>query len=89
MLDGPEDFFEKFKNSDLLTVNFTNIPDEEFYNLLIKANKELIFDYYEHTNGDMAQAQGMIDNFYNLYFKEETKFRGARHFESKKYYKNV
>ena len=87
LLDGPEDFFEKFKNSDLLTVNFTNIPDEEFYKLLFEANKKLIFDYYEHTNGDMAQAQGMINDFENLYFKGDVKFRGARHFESKKYKK--
>lgn len=89
LLTGPEDFFEKFKNSDLLTVNFTKIPDEKFYKLLIEANKELIFDFYEHTNGDMVQAQRMIDNFNNLYFKGEMKFRGARHFESKKYKKAV
>ncbi|HIJ79503.1 MAG: B12-binding domain-containing radical SAM protein [Desulfobulbaceae bacterium] len=89
LLAGPADFFEKFSNSDLLTVNFTNIPDEEFYKLLIEANKELIFDYFEHTNGDMDKAQGMVDNFNNLYFKGEVKFRGARHFESKKYKKAV
>ncbi len=85
LLAGPEDFFDKFENSDLLTVNYTNIPDEEFYKLLFEANKELIFDYYEHTNGDLIQAQRMINNFYNLYFKGEVKFRGARHFESKKF----
>lgn len=84
LLQGPDDFFEKFKNSDLLTVNFTDIPDKEFYSLLLNANKELIFDYYQHTNGDMVQAQRMIDNFQNLYFGGEVKFRGARHFERKK-----
>jgi anaerobic magnesium-protoporphyrin IX monomethyl ester cyclase len=89
MLTGPEDFFEKFKNSDLLTVNFTQLPDDEFYRLLFEANKELIIDYYQHTGGDMLQAQRMIDNFYNLYFKGVTKFRGARHFESKKFKKAV
>ena len=88
-LSGPDDFFEKFKNSDLLTVNYTNLPDNEFYTLLLAANKELIFDYYEHTNGDMVQAQKMIDNFSNLYFKGEVKFRGARHFESKKMKKAI
>ncbi|MBU0728811.1 MAG: B12-binding domain-containing radical SAM protein [Proteobacteria bacterium] len=89
LLAGPEDFFNKFKNSDLLTVNYTSIPDQEFYTLLLAANKELILDYYQHTNGDMVQAQRMIDNFENLYFKGEVKFRGARHFESKKFKKAV
>ena len=88
-LKGPEDFFKKFRNSDLLTVNYTALPDDEFYRLLFEANKELIIDYYNHTNGDMAQAQAMIDSFYNLYFKGEVRFRGARHFESKKYKKAV
>lgn len=79
-LSGPEDFFNKFKNSDLLTVNFTEIPEDRFYKLLFEANKELIIDYYIHTTKDMDSANKLINNFYNLYFKGYTKFRGARHF---------
>ncbi len=84
LLTGPKDFFEKIKNSDLLTVNFTDIPNDKFYNMLFEANKELILDHYNHTDGDMEEADKMIENFYNLYFKGDVKFRGARHFERKK-----
>ncbi len=83
LLSGPEDFFEKFKNSDLLTVNFTDIPDDDFYKLLFEANKELILDHYKHSEMNLEEANQMIDNFYNLYFKGFIKFRGARHFERK------
>jgi len=83
LLSDANDFFEKFKNSDLLTVNFTDIPDNKFYKMLFEANKELILDYYTHTTGDMEEADGMINDFYNLYFKGFTKFRGARHIEKR------
>ena len=83
LLLGPEDFFEKFKNSDLLTVNFTDIPEEKFYKLLFEANKELINDHYIHTTKNMEEAAQFIQSFYNLYFKGETKFRGARHYDKK------
>ncbi len=83
LLSGPEDFFDKFKNSDLLMVNFTDIPEEKFYKLLFEANKELIIDHFRHTTKDMEGANRLIEDFYNLYFKGETKFRGARHYEKK------
>ncbi|MFA4876144.1 MAG: radical SAM protein [Methanoregula sp.] len=83
LLSGPDDFFEKFKNSDLMTVNFTEIPDETFYQLLFNANRDLILDHYSHTSGDMNQAKVIIDDFYNLYFLGKTKFRGARHYIKK------
>lgn len=78
LLTGPEDFFNKFKNSDRFTLNFTGIPEKKYYNLLFKANKELILDYYAHTNGDEKAANELIDAFYRLYFLDNTKFRGAR-----------
>jgi len=78
LLSGPEDFFNKFKNSDLLTVNFTNIPEKKFYKLLFEANKELVTDYFMHTTKDMDKANKLIKDFYDLYFK-----RGARHYEKK------
>ena len=79
LLSGPEDFFNKFKNSDLLTVNFTDIPEEKFYKLLFEANKELIIDHFNHTTKDMKTANKLIQDFYNLYFKGKVDFRGARH----------
>jgi len=81
LLKGPDDFFERFKNSDLLTVNFTEIQDEKFYELLFEANKNLILDYYEHTSKDMTAAKKLIDDFYRLYFKGDSLFRGARHYK--------
>ena len=81
LLSGPEDFFDKFKNSDLLTVNFTDIPEDKFYKILFEANKDLIIDHYLHTTKNMEEADQLIQSFYNLYFKGEAKFRGARHYE--------
>lgn len=81
LLKGPDDFFEKFKNSDLFTVNFTEIQDKKFYELLFEANKDLILDYYEHTSKDMTAAKKLIDDFYRLYFKGDLFFRGARHYK--------
>lgn len=81
LLEGPDDFFKKFKNSDLLLVNFTDIPENEFYQLLFEANKELILDYYEHTSKDFTAAKKLVDDFFRLYFMGETKFRGARHYK--------
>jgi len=83
LLAGADDFFDKFKNSDLLTINFCVVPEKNFYELLFEANKELIFDHYRHTNGDMAEADSMIDQFRRLYFCGEHKFRGARHYKGK------
>lgn len=79
LLSGPDDFFEKFRNSDLITVNLTEIPDDKFYKMLFEANKDLILDHYKNNNKDMDEANEMINNFYNLYFKGFVKFRGARH----------
>jgi radical SAM superfamily enzyme YgiQ (UPF0313 family) len=83
LLTGPEDFFNKFTNSDLLTVNFTKLSNDEFYRVLFEANKELILDHYRHTDGDREEAEQRINDFYNLYFKGFIKFRGPRHFAKK------
>ena len=83
LLKGPDDFFEKFKNSDLISVNFTDLPTEECHRLLFAANTELITDHFLKTKGDMREAKNMIDAFYGLYFEKEYKFRGARHYERK------
>ena len=83
LLSGPKDFFDKFKNSDLLTVNFTQIPTDKFYKLLFEANKELIIEHYLHTAKDMTAANRLIKNFYDLYFRGKVTFRGARHYAKK------
>ncbi len=84
LLSGPEDFFAKFKNSDLLLVNFTNIPEKKFYKLLYESNKELILDHYSHTSKNMNEAKQLIQNFYDLYFQNNISFRGARRYEAPK-----
>lgn len=81
LLEGPEDFFAKFRNIDLLLVNFTDIPEKQFYKLLFEANRELILDHFEKTNGDKTEAEQLIQTFSNLYFNGDVSFRGARHYE--------
>jgi len=78
LLTGPQDFFDRFKNSDLVTVNFTKIPTEKVYDLLFEANTELILDHYKHVPNSEEKTNQMIDNFYDLYFKGYVTFRGAR-----------
>lgn len=83
LLKGPEDFFQRFKNSDLITVNFTNMSNERMYELLFEVNKDLILDHFKHTSGNIEKANQLIQGFYNLYFENQYNFRGAR-----KYTKN-
>ena len=73
LLTGPQDFYNKHKNVELPTVNFTDIPDDEFNQLMFNANKEIIGDYYSHLRDEMTER------FYDVYFKENVSFRGARH----------
>ncbi|MFA7707427.1 MAG: radical SAM protein [Candidatus Pacearchaeota archaeon] len=83
-LKGPGDFFDKFKNSDRLTVNFTNLSDEEVYNALLEANSRLIKNYFNKRSEE--QAQQMIAGFKRVYFPkslEDIRFRGARHYNKK------
>jgi len=77
-LKDDDDFFNKFKNSDLITVNFTDLPLEECYRLLYEVNKELVLFHYEHTNQDWDAAWKIINGFKNLYEGKNFKFRGAR-----------
>ncbi|MBI4778851.1 B12-binding domain-containing radical SAM protein [Candidatus Falkowbacteria bacterium] len=82
-LKGPEDFFARFKNSDLMLINLMDMPDEKAYELLLEANRELILDHYQHTRGDMAQAENIIGQLADLYSGKNIKFRGARHHDKK------
>lgn len=78
LLKGPADFFEKFKNSDLYLINFTDMPIKRFYELLFKANKELVLDHYTKSQGNMQEADNLIQEFSDLYLGKNTGFRGAR-----------
>lgn len=73
LLKGPKDFYEKHKNLELLTVNFTDIPEKEFYDLMFDANKEIIEDYYEHLKKTAARS------FRKVYYEKDIDFRGTRH----------
>jgi radical SAM superfamily enzyme YgiQ (UPF0313 family) len=73
LLKGPADFYEKHRNIELMTVNFTNLSDEEFYRLIVTANTEIITDYYNHLKDNL------IKSFKNTYFGKDFSFRGARH----------
>jgi len=77
-LKDEDDFFNKFKNSDLITVNYTKMPTEKCYELLYEANKTLITHHYLHTNNDMVTANKLIQDFKDLYSGKDIKFRGAR-----------
>lgn len=77
-LKNEGDFFEKFKNSDLMTVNYTKLPTEKCYELLFEANKKLILYHYANTNCDFKKANELIQGFKDLYSGKDIKFRGAR-----------
>jgi anaerobic magnesium-protoporphyrin IX monomethyl ester cyclase len=73
LIEGPEDFYErKHINSDLFTVNFTEHSDEECYQLLYEANKNLVNDYIDH------QKQSYMAQLHKLYVEKDTSFRGFR-----------
>lgn len=82
-LKGPEDFFNRFKNADLILINNMDISDERAYELLLEANTDLINDHYEHTGGNMAEAEKLIRQLADLYSGKITNFRGARHYQKK------
>lgn len=77
-LEDTTDFYNKFTNSDLLTVNFTELTDWQFHNNLFGANRELVMHYFDY---DEEKAKPIIDQFYKLYFEGDTTFRGVRHYD--------
>ncbi len=73
LLKDCEDFYEnKHVNSDLLSVNFTNMSDDEFYNCLLDANKRLLTGYYQ-TVLSLTIKKAEI-----LYIEKNPSFRGFR-----------
>lgn len=73
LLKGVEEFYEKkHVNSDLLSINFTNMTDEEFHNALFEANKVLLTNYY---NSNLIKT---IREAEDLYLNTNVNFRGFR-----------
>ncbi|MCX5805036.1 MAG: radical SAM protein [Proteobacteria bacterium] len=73
LLKDCEDFYQnKHVNSDLLSVNFTNLSDEEFHAVLYEANTKLLESYYS------ALLSKSLENARKLYCEKDSSFRGFR-----------
>ena len=73
LLKDVEDFYEnKHINSDLLSVNFTDMSDEEFHNELFKANSILIENYFKN------KCNATVNEAKKLYLEGNKSFRGFR-----------
>jgi radical SAM superfamily enzyme YgiQ (UPF0313 family) len=74
LLKDTADFYEnKYVNSDLLSVNFTEMTDDEFYRELYSANFKLLHNYYKNR---IYNAEKQLKQ---LYLEKDTSFRGWRH----------
>lgn len=73
LLKDVEEFYEvKHLNSDLVSVNFTNLTDDEFHEALMEANITLLKNFYA------KKCDIMIENTRHLYMDKDTSFRGYR-----------
>lgn len=73
LLKDVADFYEnRHINSDLLSINFTDMSDEELYKLFFDTNKVLLENYYKH------QLEQQISTAKKLYFEKDSSFRGFR-----------
>jgi len=73
LLKDCEDFYEhKHLNSDLLSINFTELSDEEFHRVLYEANQRLLENHYT------AQMKKNDEVLYKLYIEKDSSFRGFR-----------
>ncbi|MEG1876539.1 MAG: radical SAM protein [Lachnospiraceae bacterium] len=73
MINNIEDFYEnKHLNSDLLTCNFTELSDEEYYEALAWANTKLLENHLEFKKKEIDKS------IENLYVKKDINFRGFR-----------
>jgi anaerobic magnesium-protoporphyrin IX monomethyl ester cyclase len=67
------DFYEnKHINSDLLSVNFTDLTDDEFHKALMEANMQLLDNYFKKIK------KLYIKQTRNLYLHKDASFRGYR-----------
>ena len=73
LLKDCADFYDnKHVNSDLLSVNFTPLSDDEFHRVLFEANSTLLVNYYREL------SDSMVETARNLYFNRNAGFRGFR-----------
>jgi anaerobic magnesium-protoporphyrin IX monomethyl ester cyclase len=73
LLRDCEDFYEnKHVNSDLLSVNFTDMSDGEFHRSLFEANSRLIQNYFQKRKETVLQQAS------ELYLGHNANFRGFR-----------
>jgi radical SAM superfamily enzyme YgiQ (UPF0313 family) len=73
LLKDCEDFYEnRHINSDLLSVNFTDMSDGELHGLLLEANTRLITNYFE------KRLSGLKRQMKSLYIDRNSNFRGFR-----------
>lgn len=74
MIEDIEDFYEnKHVNSDLLTCNFTDLTDDEYYDALYWANSVLLENYLKNTRESNKLC---LDK---LYIEKNADFRGFRY----------
>jgi anaerobic magnesium-protoporphyrin IX monomethyl ester cyclase len=74
LLKDCEDFYEnRHQNSDLLTVNFTQMSDDEFHQSLCEANSRLLTNYFT------KKLSAVIGQTRRLYIERDAGFRGYRH----------
>ncbi|MCX5816464.1 MAG: radical SAM protein [Proteobacteria bacterium] len=73
LLQNVEDFYEnKHVNSDLLSVNYTEMDDDEFHRCLLEANSRLVENYFR------KKCEGVIKQAQRLYLEKDSDFRGFR-----------
>lgn len=73
LLEGPADFYDRRHiNSDLLTVNFTDIPDDDFHKALMNANLQLMGGYYARS------VRAATEEAIHFYRTKDKGFRGFR-----------
>ncbi len=65
------DFYGMHKNSDLASVQFTELGNDEFHRHLCGANKTLLAEYYKDK---LTQSYGIVDKLYS----GNADFRGFR-----------
>jgi radical SAM superfamily enzyme YgiQ (UPF0313 family) len=74
LLKDCADFYEnKHINSDLLSVNFTNLTNDQFHQALMEANIRLLSNYFE------KKKESYIRQTKELYLNKNANFRGYRH----------
>lgn len=71
-LEGTADFYAKHRNSDLATVQWTGLPDDEFHQHLERANNMLVRGYY------MRECRDVEARHRRLYREGDVGFRGLR-----------